>query len=65
LDNLSTQKLQRKWNFHTMAVYQSHKNISIVPTMFIAQQGNAKAFLIGSEVWYALGRREVEKNELR
>lgn len=65
LDNLSAQKLQRKWNFHTMAVYQTNKNISIVPTMFIAQQGNANAVLIGSEVSYALGRRVVEKIDLR
>jgi type IX secretion system PorP/SprF family membrane protein len=65
LDNLSSQKLQYKLNFHHLAVYQYSKNINIVPSIFYAKQGNANSFLIGSEIIYALGRRVVEKIDLR
>lgn len=61
----STQKLHQKWHFHTHAIYQTNKNIQLLPTLFYAQQGNASSVIIGNEILYPLGRRVVEKIDLR
>ena len=57
--------LSRKFNFHASGIYPLNRRIDIDPSFLYSRQAKNNNFVAGADILYNLGRRTVEKIDLK
>ena len=57
--------LAPKINFHTRAIYSLNTNIDIDPSIILIRQNGNTNFIIGADLLYKMGRKTIEKIDLK